>query len=71
MEIKLLYGHYSIIANMLHTIEKKLEEASDKIRETVSGSSVEPNTLTRMNGCPIAHYKVSMTAGPHGPVKKI
>lgn len=54
---------------MLHTLEKKIEGAADKLKEAVhGGTSVEPNTLTRMNGCPIAHYKNSMTAGPHGPV---
>eukprot|EP01125_Pyxidicula_operculata_P001155 TRINITY_DN11107_c0_g1_i1.p1 TRINITY_DN11107_c0_g1~~TRINITY_DN11107_c0_g1_i1.p1 ORF type:complete len:536 (-),score=95.77 TRINITY_DN11107_c0_g1_i1:96-1703(-) len=27
-----------------------------------------PNTFTRASGCPVGHYKNSLTAGPHGPV---
>jgi catalase len=45
----------------------KLANVISNVAEKVQGT-VEPKIMTTASGCPIAHIKDSMTAGPHGPV---
>jgi len=56
----------------METVKKVVESASKAVTslgETMMGNDGAPTgTLTKMTGCPVAHVKNSLTAGPNGPV---
>lgn len=52
----------------METIKKGVEKVKEMAHQAPTEKDSKPGMLTRQTGCPVFHNKVSMTAGPQGPL---